>query len=322
MTTGVVDYGTHTSDDLTTVEALGLSNAAGALRYAGFAAESTIADTLTAAKTFNSLWYSFAVSSDAVLADLTAAADWAEANQRPFAATTNSSAAYATPTSGDTDIAGYVKRKAYQFTYVTYSTDNPDAGVGADARIAVVDYTKHNSVITLWGQKIKGVAGENIDQGVYDGLRAKNCNVVAPFGANSPIFTFGTMGDGTYIDQVFGLAWQRAEILTQIYAALTSVGRIAQTDEDVAKLVEAFEIALRKGVNCGLLAPGYWPTTVAGIGSKKPGDFLEQGFYVYADPVSTMSQTDRNARVSPPITALATGSGAIQKANLKMVFSP
>jgi hypothetical protein len=321
-TTGTVDYGAAVVADETTADALGLTNAQGAQRFAGFAAETSVADTLTAAKLATTAWFSFALARDASLADQTAASDWAESNKRPYAATTNSTASYAAPTSGDTDIAGYAHRKGYEYTFVTYSTDHPDAGLGALAIIAAVDYTKYRSVITLWGKNVAGVSAEPIDQAQYDGLLAKGCNVVAAFGANSAIFTFGTMADGTPIDQVFGLAWLSAEINTQVYAALTAVGRVAQTDEDVAKLVEAFEVALRKAVNCGLLAPGYWPKTRSGVGAKKPGDYLDQGFYVYAEPVSTLSEVDRSSRVSPPITALATGSGAIQRANLKLTFSP
>jgi hypothetical protein len=321
-TSSQVSFATSAGTDTTSADLLGLTVEEGARRAVGFAAETVINDTLTAAKVYNSSWFSFACARDANLTDLQNASDWALANKSPMAATTNSPAAYATPTSGDTDIAGYIKRKANKYTFATYSTDTPDAGAGALARIAVVDYTQYRSVITLWGKAIGGVSGESIDQGIYDGLRAKNCNVVAPFGANSPIFTYGTMGDGTYIDQVFGLAWLDLEIKTQIYAAMTAMGRLAQTDEDVALLVTAFETALRKAVNNGLLAPGYWPSTVTGIGTVKPGGYLKEGFYVYAEPISSMSEADRNTRVSPPITALATGSGAIQKANLKLIFSP
>jgi hypothetical protein len=320
--TSQVSFADVVDTDAATADALGFSSGAGAARTVGFAAESTVNDTLDAAKKFTSAWFSFGLSRDATLTDLQNAADWALANKSPFTATTNSPASYAAPTNSDTDIAGYVKCKTNKYAFATYSTSEPDAGLGALARIAVTDYTQYRSVITLWGKSIGGVSGEDLDQAQYEGLRTKNCNVVAPFGANSPIYTYGTMGDGSYIDQVFGLTWLDNEIKTQIYAAMTAVGRIAQTDEDVAKLVEAFEVALRKAVVNGLLAPGYWPKTVAGVGTVKPGDFLRDGFYVYAEPVSSMSQADRNTRVSPPITALATGSGAVQKANLKLIFSP
>lgn len=318
-----VGYATSVVADTTTCDALGLSVDAGAKLSAGFVAETTVLDSLNLAKRASAAWFSFALTRDATLTDKTNAADWAEANKRPFAATTNSAATYAAPTDADTDIAGYAKRKAYDYTFVTYSTDHPDAGTGALARIAVVNYNLFRSVITLWGQVIKGVSGESIDSDVYDGLRAKNANVMVAFGSNPAIYTFGTVASGKFVDQVFGLAWLSNEIITQIYAAMVLAGkRIYQTDEDVQKIVTAWESALAKGVNCGLLAPGKWPDTEDAVGTIEPGDYLKEGYYVFAESVSSQSQADRETRIAPPITALAKGSGAIQGAAIKMVFSP
>lgn len=321
-TSSQVGYATPTDDDVTTVAALGLSNEAGARRTQGFAAETVVDDSLAAAKIASSAWFAFDLARDATLTDLQRASDWAAANERPFAATTNSAAAYATPSPTDSDIAGYAKRKANGFTFVTYSRDHADAGIGALARIAAVDYTKRRSVITLWGQQITGVSGENIDEGIADGLAAKNANVVTSFDDNAAIYINGTMANGVWIDQVFGLAWLKLETLREIYYAMTGFGRVFQTDEDVQRLVDAWENALKKGVNCGLLAPGVWPSDTAGVGIIKPGDRLDLGYYVYADPVASQSSADRQTRISPPITALAKGSGAIQGANIKMVFNP
>lgn len=320
--TSLVAYATATDDDATTVAALGLSNEAGARRTQGFAAETTVADSLTAAKIASSAWFGFALARDASLTDLKNAADWGATNKRPFAGTTNSAATYAAPTSGDTDLAGYNKNKDNGYAFTTYSRDHADAGVGALARIAAVNYELYRSVITMWGQRLTGIAGEPLEDDQYDGIVAKNANVVVGFGDNAPIYVNGVMADGGWIDEVFGLAWLTKEIERQMYYAATGFGRVYQTDEDVQRLVNAWEAALRKGVNCGLLAPGVWPLEAAGVGNINPGDRLDLGYYVYAAPCATQSQADRATRFSPPITALAKGSGAIHGMNIRMVFSP
>ena len=83
----------------------------------------------------------------------------------------------------------------------------------------------------------------------------------------------------------------------------------------------AFESALKKGVNNGLLAPGYWPRTSRQVGNVKPGDFMPEGFAVFADSVSSQTEVDRATRISPPIIGIARGGGRLRGAALTFIFN-
>jgi hypothetical protein len=63
-----------------------------------------------------------------------------------------------------------------------------------------------------------------------------------------------------------------------------------------------------------MLAPGVWngPT----VGKISTGDTLSAGFYVYAPPVSTQSQADREARKAPVIQIACKFAGAVHFANV------
>ena len=320
-TTGItsqVSFASAVVADTTTCGLLGLSSVAGAQRVVGIAAEATIGASLAALAAFSAAWYSFTTTSDTTQADMCAAADWAEANQRPYAPTTNSPASYATPTSGDTDIAGYAFRMGYSYTFVTYATGTLDAGASALARIATVDYTQKNAVIDLFGQTLPGVSPESILEPVRLGLLAKNCNAYLSFGGVSMYYK-GNMASGRAVDEVLGLVWQAAQIENEVFAQILA-GHNPQTDDGVHNLVIACESACKKGVTNGLLAPGRWPATAMSIGNIKPGDWLSEGFYVYAASVDDQSVSDRASRIAPPISIIARGAGALRGAAIVFNF--
>ncbi|WP_318151890.1 DUF3383 family protein [Pasteurella canis] len=48
---------------------------------------------------------------------------------------------------------------------------------------------------------------------------------------------------------------------------------------------------MSRGINNGAFAPGQW--TGDSFGSLKTGDYLEKGYYVWAAPMDTLSDSDR-----------------------------
>ncbi len=326
-TTGVssqVGFATVTAGDTTTAGALGLSHAAGASRTVGIALE-TLTAALDAIKLFSSAWYAFATVSDCSFANHKLAADWAEANARPYFVTTNLPSAYAAPVaaSGDAaDIAQYANAKNYKRTFTMFSTDTLDAAVSAMARINAVDYTQPNSVITLKFKQLPGVAAEALTETQKQALDLNHCNYYATFGTFDMLGE-GWMADGTFTDQVIGLDWLTAQAQTDVFAALaTATTKIPQTDPGVFRIQKALEGSLRQARSNGLVAPGTWPATNAGLGEVDPGEFLEEGFYVYAQPVALQSSTARGLRAAPAISAIACGAGALHSVAITINFQP
>jgi hypothetical protein len=126
----------------------------------------------------------------------------------------------------------------------------------------------------------------------------------------------GSMVNGYFFDEVQGLDWLQNNVQVNLFNLMyQTTTKIPQTDAGTHLLVTNVTASMEQGVNNGLLAPGVWNSTYQ-FGSLQTGDTLTMGYYVYAPPVSSQSQADREARISVPIQVAAKLAGAIHFANV------
>lgn len=74
------------------------------------------------------------------------------------------------------------------------------------------------------------------------------------------------------------------------------------------------ESRLEQAVTNGLVAPGVWNGD--SFGALQSGDTLTKGYYVYAPPVATQSQADREARNSTVIQVAIKLAGAVHATDI------
>lgn len=123
------------------------------------------------------------------------------------------------------------------------------------------------------------------------------------------------MSDASFFDEVHGLDWLADSIQTALYNALyTSATKIPQTEAGINILVTVVEQVCGSAVQNGLLGPGTW--SVDGFGQLARGDYLPKGFYVYASPLATQLQADREARRAPVMQVAAKMAGAVHSASV------
>lgn len=67
------------------------------------------------------------------------------------------------------------------------------------------------------------------------------------------------------------------------------------------------------------MAPGVW--NADGFGNLNRGDTLSSGYYLYAPPVATQSQADREARKAPVIQGAFKLAGAIHSVDVIANFN-
>lgn len=310
----VAPTGGSSPTDASTV--LGFTFASGALAVAGIAIES-MTQTISASLLFNTTWYGLGLTSAASTQDVKDAMAAAQASKFMFFETASDAN---TPLSVSTsDLAYYAKNLGYDHTACFFDPANPAyLSDSAMARLFIVDFTQPNSITTLWGKQAPGFAPANIDETARLALDAKNCNYYVSVGGFS-MFLQGKVANGRFIDEVIGLDWLQATLQNGIFTAMvTSTTDIPNTDEGVQILVHAAEAELAKARTVGLLAPGFWKGQ--NIGEIKTGDYLEKGYYIFADAVANESPSDRAARKSPPLTAIGIGAGAIQSVALTFTF--
>jgi len=210
----------------------------------------------------------------------------------------------------ESDIASRLKALARKRTFVQFSSSSPYAAASLYGRAFTVNFKANKSTITLKFKQEPGIVAETLTETQASALEAKNCNVFVNYANDTAIIEEGVMSNGYFFDEVHGCDWLQNETQTRCWNLLyTSKTKVPQTDAGTNMLVNQIEAACEAGVNNGLLAPGVWNSD--GFGQIESGTTLPKGYYVYAPPVATQAQSDREARKSVPIQVAAKLAGAV-----------
>lgn len=214
-----------------------------------------------------------------------------------------------------TDLASEMMAAGYEQSTTQYSSSSAYAIASLFGRAFSVDFTANNSTITLMYKQEPGVTGEDLTVDQAQILQQKRCNVFVDYVNGTMIIQYGTMAGPAWFDEIHGLDWFQDAVQTACYNVLyTSPTKIPQTDAGVNQLANAISGVCQQAVANGLAAPGTW--TAQGFGQLQTGTYLKTGYYIYATPVALQSQSDREARVAPPIQVALKLAGAIQSLNV------
>ncbi|MEK8128664.1 DUF3383 family protein [Paenibacillus filicis] len=167
-----------------------------------------------------------------------------------------------------------------------------------------------NSAFTLAYKTLVGVLPEDLTTTQVNTILGYKGNVYTSYGATYNLLVQGTMADGVSFDEVLNLDVLTNEIQTAVVNALTQGPKIPQTEDGVSLLVSAITDPCNNARNRGVIAPGVWKA--APILNLQTGDTLSAGYLVLADTIANQSQTDRDARKSPPIYVAIKLAGAIE----------
>lgn len=280
----------------------------------------TLAEAVNAALEYAS-WYGLAVATDAedVLSDedilAVAAAVESAAQSRVFAVTTGNEAVL-DPTS-TTDIAARLKAAGYARTFVQYSTHSRFAAISAFARAFTVNFNGSNTTLTLKFKTEPGVTWETLSASQAAALESKRANVFVLYANDSAILQQGVMANGDFFDERHGLDWLQNYVQTNLYNLLyTSTSKIPQTEAGITRLMGNVEASMDQAVTNGLVAPGVW--NGGAIGQLSAGDTLTKGYYVYAQPLASQSQAEREARKAPVMQVACKLAGAVHYADVQI----
>lgn len=264
-------------------------------------------------------WYGLAIADSTVIADadIIAAAAAVEASgiSRVFAVTTDAAGILAT-TSTD-DLASKLKSAGYKKTFVQYSTSNKYAAISAFGRAFTVNFNGSNTTITLKFKTEPGIKYETLTSAQAAAVDAKNANVYVNYANDTAILQQGVMANGDFFDERHGLDWLQNYVQTNLFNLLyTSTTKIPQTESGVTRLLTDVEQSMDQAVTNGLVAPGVWNS--GPIGQLASGDTLTKGYYVYAQPLASQAQSDREKRKSPVIQVACKLAGAVHYADVQI----
>jgi len=278
----------------------------------------TLAQAISAVLQFTN-WYGLGIADEDELTPAeitaTAAAIQASSLSRVFAVTSSDSGIIDSATTSD--VASTLKAAGYSRTFVQYSTKSKYAALSAFGRAFTVNFTGNNTTITLKFKTEPGVTYETLTSAQAAAVDAKNANVYVYYANDTAILQQGVMSNGDFFDERHGLDWLQNYVQTNLFNLLyTSTSKIPQTEAGITRLLTNVEMSLDQAVSNGLVAPGVW--NGGDIGQITSGDTLTKGYYVYAQPLSSQAQSDREKRRAPLIQAAIKLAGAVHYADVQI----
>lgn len=298
----------------------GRSTSSGAYVVPGLAPETAVSAVQTMDNMFGQKWYALMMPTISADSDHVAVANFIEGTNTKHIYGVTTQEAGVLVSSDTSNIAYQLQQLKLNRSLVQYSSSSLYAVASYFGRALIVDYTANNSTITLMYKQEPGIVPETLNQTQLNALVGFNCNVIAAYNNGTAIIQNGTQASGQFTDIITGTDWLAIAIQTDVYNLLyLSPTKIPQTDAGVHQIIVTIESVCVQAVANGLVAPGQWNS--AGFGNLKMGDNLPSGFYVYAPPVSSQSQTLRAQRIAVPIQVAVKLAGAIQTVNVTITVN-
>lgn len=307
-----VGYASATGSGTDISALLKLTAATALVPVPGFAAETPV-ECVTELANMSGMWYglSFAASTmptDDQIVDVAAFIEGASIS-RLFGVTETDTRVL--DNAWTTDLASRLKALSYKRSCVQFSA-NPYAVCSLFGRAFSVNFSANRSTITLMYKQEPGIVAENLTETQAQTLKAKRCNVFVQYQNDTAIVQYGVMSGQAYFDEMHGLDWFSDALQTAEYNLLyQSKTKIPQTDAGQNQLVNVAAGVCQEAINNGLIAPGQW--NADGFGQLSRGDFLEEGFYIYTQPMAAQDQSIREQRIAPPIQIALKLAGAIHE---------
>jgi hypothetical protein len=282
----------------------------------GYAAESPV-ECATALATISTAWYglTFAASTMPTDDQSIAVAAYIEAASPSRIFGISSHDANAIVSGATSDIGYRLKALNYLRTCVQYSTSSVYAISSFIGRAFSVNFNANKSTITLMYKQEPGVTGETLTTSQANVLQTKRYNVFVNYVNDTKIIQYGTMSGSAWFDEIHGLDWLIDAIQTSCYNEMyTSPTKIPQTDAGQNRFSTVISQVCDQGISNGLIGPGTWNSD--SFGQLQTGDYLKNGYYIYAQPIALQAQSDRDLRKAPPIQIAVKLAGATQELDI------
>lgn len=202
--------------------------------------------------------------------------------------------------------------------YTLSADDALDFAAGYAGRGLSIDFSGSNTAHTMHGKDIVGVVA---DSGMTQTILTDCKNAGVDFYGDFGVPKVFTSGANQFFDQIYSrLAFKLRLTIAGFNFLTTTNTKIPQTEEGMNGLKGAYRKVCQQFVQAGVFAPGTWNSSTT---FGKPEDHYRNiagfGFYIYSLPISSQSQTDRNARKAPATYIACKDSGAIHSADVSVM---
>ncbi|WP_249961089.1 DUF3383 domain-containing protein [Histophilus somni] len=254
----------------------------------------------------NNNWYGFTFAAQLTDDQVMTAAKYAQANTKLFGANV------IRPAQLEWSNDNVYKKLAdaqLDHTLAIYDKDDLYACSSALARLLAVNFAANNSTITLKFKTQPGITADDVTATEHNKAKRLGINTYTYYD-DVAMLAEGTVIGGKFADEIVILDWFTDAVQKEVFARLyKSPTKLPLTDKGQAVLIAAVEKVCLEGINNGAFAPGQWNGD--SFGSLQTGDYLEKGYYVWAAPMDTLSDSDREQRRATPIQTAVKLAGAI-----------
>ena len=193
------------------------------------------------------------------------------------------------------------------------------------ARFSSVNFREPASQITGKFLRLPGILPDQLSRGQIDRLNNLRWNYYTSFAGDNRTAEGVTTNPDYWMDVRIWIDGFVDAVRTDCYNHLIASRRIPQTDAGSASIKEVIERVCQEGVRNGGLAAGFVsPATRSDIqvvtGNTRFDGRLTLGYLVYVASFATQSQSNRNARLSPPFRVWLKGAGAIHFMDIAVNF--
>ena len=167
------------------------------------------------------------------------------------------------------------------------------------------------SAFSLCYKPVGGIQPSSLSQSQADAIEALGGNVYVTRGYSHTLLEKGGSPSGYRYDEVLYLD-MIAESLQNAAVSLLAENpdKLPQTDDASAQFMNAFSSVLASYTSRGILATMKWRGTA--VGSIRTGDYVENGFALWADSYDNQPEADRAAHKAVPIQVALTLAGTLE----------
>ena len=150
-----------------------------------------------------------------------------------------------------------------------------------------------------------------LTQTQVEAIEALGGNVYVTRGYTHTLLEKGSTPSGYRFDEVLYLDMIAEDLQNAAVSLLAdNPDKLPQTDDASAQFMNAFSSVLIGYTNRGILATAKWRG--AGAGRISAGDYIENGFALWADSYDNQSEADRAAHKAVPIQCALTLAGSLE----------
>lgn len=189
-------------------------------------------------------------------------------------------------------------------------------------RALSVNFSGSNTTITMHMKTLTGIEPDpTMTETIFALAEAVGADIYASFEGVPKTFCFNA---NTFFDRVYNRLWFAGALIVSGFNFFATVPtKIPQTEGGMDALKGTYAKVCEQAKTNQYIAPGTWNSPVTfGDQVLFLQNILQQGYYIYSQPISQQSQEEREDRQAPLCQIAIKEAGALQESSVIVYINP